>query len=239
MDPETLYRQLGRLIETVPDFLPFGDLTAEQQRWLGRARALIRETNDIALTAGFTHVIGQFHGPQRADMLPMLMQNLFDALAVAELKAPPSAQGAFIPAKNSFDAFAAINKILQSATSDVLIVDPYLDATFLTEFGGSIPESISLRLLSDQVTVKPSLAPAARAWADQHGVTRPLKVRSSNPKELHDRLIIIDKTIAYSLTQSFKDFAKRSPAEIVRTDDTAELKISAYEEVWARSVIVV
>src|ERR1044071_2583035 len=135
----------------------------------------------------------------------MIMQNLFGALALAELKAPPSAQGAFIPARNSFDAFAAINKILQSATSDVLVVDPYLDETILTEFGGSIPDGVSLRLLSDQATVKPSLAPAARAWAGQHAVTHPLEARLSHPKELHDRLLIIDKATAYSLTQSFKD----------------------------------
>ena len=239
MDAETLYRQLGRLIETVPDFPRHDPLTAEEQQWLGRARALVKETGDGTLINGFVQVLGHIHGPNRANILPSVMQTLYDALALAELKAPPSAQGAFIPAGNSFDAFTVINRILQSATSDVLIVDPYLDETILTEFGCSIPDGVPRRLLSDQATVKTTLALAAKAWAAQHGANRPLTVRLAHPKALHDRLIIIDKSTAYSLTQSFKDFAKRAPAEIVRTEDTAQLKISSYEAVWANPAEVV
>src|SRR5262249_33821511 len=141
--------------------------TAEQQQWLARARALIYETGELTLRTGFAQVIGHINGPGRMNMLPLIMQNLYDALALAAVNALPSAQGAVIPVKNSFDAFAAINRILQSATSDVLIVDPYLDETILTEFGGSILGSVPLRLLSDQATVKPSLAPAAKAWVEQ------------------------------------------------------------------------
>jgi hypothetical protein len=56
---------------------------------------------------------------------------------------------------------------------------------------------------------------------------------------LHDRAIFIDSTNAWLLTQSLKDFAKRSPAEIVRANDTATLKIAAYEAIWDGAVIVV
>ena len=84
MDAETLYRQLGRLIETVPNFSPYGDLSADQQQWLARARALIRETGDLTLMTGFSQLIGPFYGPARTEALPQLMQILYDALAAAE-----------------------------------------------------------------------------------------------------------------------------------------------------------
>jgi len=58
------------------------------------------------------------------------------------------------------------------------------------------------------------------------------------PKTLHDRAIFVDKAKAWTLTQSLKDFAKRSPAEIVRADDTAALKIAAYEAIWATSKVI-
>ena len=238
MDAETLYRQLRHLIETVPTFSA-DPLTAEQQQWFARARALIWETGDLTLRTGFTQVIGHMQGPYKTDLLPRLMQTLYDALALAELKAPPSAQGTFIPAKNSFERFVSINKVLKSASSDVLIVDPYLDETILTEFGSSILDGVPIRLLSDQATVKPSLAPAAKAWVTQYGASRPLMVGLAPPKALHDRLILIDRATAWSLSQSIKDFAKRSPAEIHRTDDTAQLKIAAYETVWATASIIV
>ena len=165
---------------------------------------------------------------------------LYKALASAELKAPASAQGAFIPAGNRFDAFAALTKVLQTATIDALIVDPYMDETVLTDFAGAVPGSVTLRLLADQASVKPSLEPAGKMWVAQHGTTRPLGVRLAAPKTLHDRAIFIDRTTAWILTQSLKDFAKRSPAEIVRADDTASLKISAaYEAAWSAATVVV
>ena len=49
---------------------------------------------------------------------------LYRALAIAEMRAPVSAQGAFIAAGNSFDAFAVVGKVLGTATADILIVDP-------------------------------------------------------------------------------------------------------------------
>lgn len=238
MEPEALYRHLGRLIEAAPDFQPGHGLTAEQMRWLGRARALIAECDPAAM-GEFDLAAQRIRPWVTLDALQAVMLALYKALAVAELNAPASAQGTFIPASNEFDAFAAITKVLQSGTRDVLIVDPYMDETILTEFGGSVPDAVSLRLLSDQSTVKASLAPASRAWAGQHGASRPLAVRLAPPRTLHDRVILVDGITAWTVTQSLKDFAKRSPAEIVRADDTAALKISAYEAVWSGASVIV
>jgi hypothetical protein len=96
-----------------------------------------------------------------------MMVTLHKALAAAELRAPASAQGAFIPAKNSFDAFAALAKVLETATSDVLVVDPYQDETMLTEFAGAVSDKASIRLLADNASVKATLAPAATRWQTQ------------------------------------------------------------------------
>lgn len=89
---------------------------------------------------------------------------LYRVLAAAELKAPARAKGTFIPVGNRFDAFAALTKVLETAARDVLIVDPYMDEAVLTDFAGSVPATASLRLLSDQSTVKASIEPAAKAW---------------------------------------------------------------------------
>ena len=130
-------------------------------------------------------------------------------------------------------------ELLQTANSDVLIVDPYMDETALTEFGAAVPAGVLLRLLADQNTHKPTLQSAATRWASQHGVNRPIQVRLAAHRTLHGRAIFIDQTTAWTLTQSLKDFAKRSPAEIVRADDIAALKIAAYEVIWAGAVIVI
>jgi hypothetical protein len=114
-----------------------------------------------------------------------------------------------------------------------------MDETALTEFGRTVPIGVMLRLLTDGARRNSALGPAAVRWVAQYRAERPLQVRLAPPKTLHDRAIFIDKTTAWTLTQSLKDFAKRSPAEIVRGDDIAALKIAAYERIWQSSTIVV
>jgi hypothetical protein len=78
----------------------------------------------------------------------------------------------------------------------------------------------------------PHLGPrAAIKWKQQH-TSRALEVRLAASRTLHDRVILVDGSTSWAVTQSLKDFAKRSPAEIIRADDTAELKVQAYEAIW-------
>lgn len=238
LSAEELYQRFGRLLENVPDFSGYGALSTEQLQWLGRAQALIKESNDLAALVDISVAAKNMLGPSRADAFKQIMLTLHSQMASVELRAPASSHGAFIPVASTFDAFAAISRLLQTATRDILIVDPYLDETVLTDFGTVVPLGVTLRLLADSATVKPSLAPAATRWVAQHGSSRPLSVRSAASKTLHDRALFIDQSRAWTLTQSLKDFAKRSPAEIVRADDTAALKIAAYEQIWSQSTVV-
>jgi fermentation-respiration switch protein FrsA (DUF1100 family) len=238
MDAESLYRQLGRLMETMPNFYSGSAWSDDTHRWVGRADALICESGDIRDQTEWRAAINGIHSDHHA-AATLMMTVLYRVLAAAELRAPASVKGTFIPVGHSFDAFAALAKVLQGATRDVLIVDPFMDETVLTEFGGTVSSGVTLRLLADQASQKQTLQPASAKWMAQYGATRPLQVRLAPPKALHDRAIFTDQTTAWTLTQSLKDFAKRSPAEIVRADDIAALKIAAYEAIWANAQIVV
>jgi hypothetical protein len=161
---------------------------------------------------------------------------LYRAWAVAQLSAPAAVQGAFIPAGNAFDAMVAVGKVLQTTTKDVLLVDPYMDEKALTDFAVQAPAAVTIRLLADHGAHKPSLKPAVKRWVAQHGATRPLEARLAPTRTLHDRLIAVDGSGVWILTQSLNAFAARSPATIVRVDpDTAALKIVAYAAIWQRA----
>jgi hypothetical protein len=239
MNPEDLYRRLGRLIESVPKIAGIAPLTTQQMTWLGQAEALVDIAGDIGAKVEFaTAKSGLGTPPSRQAAMQALMIVLYKLLASAELASPASAQGAFIPVGNGFDSYAAIAKIMSSATTDVFIVDPYMDDTVLLDFGGALPEKVLLRLLTDEATVKPSLSPAATRWANQYQ-SRPVQVRLAAPRTLHDRAIFIDHSEAWTVTQSLKDLAKRSPAEIVRAADIAALKIAAYDQIWMTAKVLV
>lgn len=239
LSPEDLYRRLGRLIEEAPAFGGVAPLSVEQLTWLGRAEALVVESKDIQAQAEFAAARGSLvHPTMRASGHQNVMMALYRVLGMAELAAPPAAQGAFIPVGSAFDAYAAVAKIFASATSDIFVIDPYMDDSALLDFAGAVPENVALRLLSDTGTAKPTLGPAATKWKAQYP-QRKLEVRLAPPRTLHDRAILVDGNEAWTVTQSLKDLAKRSPAEIVRAADTAALKIAAYEQIWSNAVVLV
>ena len=222
----------------MPDFA-LKPVSNETRQWLGRVYSIASEIGNVADAVSITQRTSELdHEWMGASAAKEIQNIVFRAFGVAEAKAPPGLVGSFIPVGASFDAFTVIGKILESAKADVLIVDPYLDHRVLNEFAQAMNPSVSLRLLADAQYVKDSLKPAAIAWISQYGASRPLEVRVAPTKALHDRAIFIDKLVAWSLTQSLNHFAVRAPAEIIRADETAQLKIDAYELLWSSAIKV-
>jgi hypothetical protein len=53
---------------------------------------------------------------------------------------------------------------------------------------------------------------------------------------LHDRLILLDRAVVWSLGQSFNQLAVRSPTSLSKVDpETARMKIDHYDLLWAAS----
>jgi phospholipase D-like protein len=243
MDPEALYLQLRQLVAEMPNLAGPGPITPEMHQWLGRCAALLVEQRKMDTDAafalvdatGFTVCSDELTGPLREKLAYRLVAILHRALARAELHAPVGARGAFIPVGAAFDAFQVIGKVLNEATKDVLIVDAYMNAIVLTDFAPLAPEGVAIRLLTDSSSTKPeTMRPPATRWVQQYGAARPLEVRLTAPRLLHDRLIIVDGGVrVWSLSQTLKDFAGRSPASVLRVaDDIAAEKRHAYFQMW-------
>lgn len=232
------YHQLGRLLETAPDLSTYqACLQPVALQWLGRCHALVKTVNVGAGYDAIAFTTAQDHLRTAAwsSAVSQIFQIIYRAMGHCELHLPAVSAGAFVPVGNSFDAFAALSKIFDGAKFDVMIVDPYMDQSALVDFGLAVPEGVQLRLLADTNDHKPTLKPAAEKWISQYGESRPLSVRLAPARSLHDRAIFLDKQEAWTMTQSLKDFAKRAPAEIVRADSIAALKVDAYEQIWAAS----
>jgi hypothetical protein len=238
-DPETLYRQLSELLLAVPDFNKPGSLSTDGYQWLARAYALVDAGGDVQDAVRMKDLTDNFDQYLFADRLSALRKMLTimrRSAAVAEVNSPIAAQGSFIHAGNVFDAMAALGKVFRIATADVLVVDPYMDDIALSDFLLMVPEGVPIRLLSDQAHLKQTLQPASERWVQQHGAKRPLTVKITAPRVLHDRLILIDNSSAYISTQSLNALGARSHASVMRADpDMAQLKIDAYQQIWTNA----
>lgn len=237
LSPQALYLQLGRLLADQPDLLAFDEkwsLPTTTIQWLAQATALVKAAGDLSLGVRIDHavkqLVGSYQTEQHAKDIVLVLNQV---LATLELQLPAGAQGAFVTPGASLDAYAALSKIISAASRSVLIVDPYMDLTAVTEVAELAPNGVRVQLLSDAGAVRPTLKPAAAKWIQQYGAARPLEVRLAGARSLHDRLVITDATVAWVLTQSLKDFAKRSPATIQRADtDLAGMKTAAFEAIW-------
>lgn len=230
---ERLYLRIGHLVETAPDFTI--SATPDMRLWIAQARAVVKETSDVANMVAFETAMGLYFGPPAAPLYgSKLVQCVYNALADAGSNVSSSLRGAFIPAGNAHDAVAAVVKILGEAKRRVMLVDPYADAALLERYALFVPEGVVVDVLADVKDVKPTLKPAAEAWLTQYATSRPLSVRVSPARALHDRLIILDEAIAFTVGQSFNALASRAPTSINRIMDaeTARRKIEAHLQIW-------
>ena len=234
-EAERLHMELGYLLMCLPDLsTPTNRASAETHRWLAKTYAIVDaagKVQDAIEVRSCMDSIGR--GLEIEAAKRSLLASAWRTLAILELKAPATAQGMFIGGGQSFDAMKAFGAAVKGASTDVLIIDPYMDEKALTDFAVLIPEKISVRLLAESGKSKPSLQPAVTNWTAQFQGNRPLECRLALAKSLHDRLIIVNKTEVWLISQSLNALAARSPAVIMKLDaDTAALKQMAYDQIW-------
>ena len=80
-----------------------------------------------------------------------------------------------------FDYFDEVRKILEVARQDVLFVDPYLDAEFVSRYIGHVASGVTIRLLASEKLS--TLLPAVKLFVQQTNAS--IEVRSAT--DFHDR----------------------------------------------------
>jgi len=232
LTPEELYFELGRLVAEIPE-LATGPITPEMNDWVARAVALVEMSGSLADKIQLSVAAENLDGVLRARKAQTIAAIVHRAVVKAELDVPPALQGAFITARNAFDFFAAVRKLLAMAKADVLLVDPDADATVLTDYAALAPDNVAVRLLTGEAGHTATLEAAARNWVQRFGDARPLIVRLAAAETLHDRLIVIDSVTAWELSQSFSTLGKRKSMILVRMSVQAtDAKLAALAATW-------
>ena len=118
-DPQTRYVQLGRLLEgTPPRLLNVGPYSGQEIQRFARGFALVLKSGDKTEADEFKKTMDEAVAYDDPDYLALRQTSvraavtiLYRQLAIAELEAPASGQGTFIPAGNEFDAVAAFARV--------------------------------------------------------------------------------------------------------------------------------
>jgi len=233
MDIQQQLAEVDDLLRSVPgwDALHRPD-NDEATAWRGRFLAVVEAFGTLALQSRASSAMTKASSYRsveegRGEALTVLHQLRYSL----RLKSGAPTTAA-IPAAAPFEYFDYVRQLVEAATSDVLFVDPYLDADFVARYLPSVRDGVGVRLLgSNKIT---ALAASVEAFTKQHG----LKIAIRQSATLHDRFVFVDGARCYQSGASFKDGAAKAPSVISQIVDAFDAMKSTYETQWARAEAV-
>jgi hypothetical protein len=232
LTPEKLYFELGRLIAEMPE-LASGPITPEVQRWLASANALVKSSGSLTEALQLTVACENLDGLLRARNAETIINILYRVFVKAEVNAPREVRGSVLLIGGNLDAYMAMRRLLATATSDALLVEPDAAGKILADYAILAPERVTVRLLADEAQYRPSLVGGVQRWQQRFGDSRNLMVRVASANTLYERLILLDGGRAWLLGVPFSHLAKRTHTTLVRMRPEEEArKIAVYAEIW-------
>jgi hypothetical protein len=177
-----------------------------------RARACVKRMQEMDMRVAYQGYIG----------LMVVLEEARSDLRFATLGPVNTAigQGAV------FDYFDEIRQIIELAKSDLLFVDPYLDADFVSRYLPHAQSGVSVRLLASKRL--PTLIPAVQLFAQQSGMRTELR----SAPGFHDRYVIVDGKSCYQSGAAFKDGGRTAPTTVTQITDAFSAVSQTYEDLW-------
>ena len=232
MKDEELLAEVEDLLRNMPNRENIWENNDLNISWLGRVSAFVEAWNSPQ-TAKLTLALMDIDRKHR-DAIDKGMRNILILLHHARHSLRMKTIGpvnVVVDKGMVFDYFDEIRKIIESASDNVLFVDPYLDAEFVSRYMRSIPKGVNIRCLTKEKLK--TLIPAVDAFVKQTNAN--IEIRSSTG--LHDRFLFVDNENCYQSGASFKDGAKTSPTTLTQIIDAFSAIHDTYEAIWSSAKV--
>lgn len=244
LEPERAIKVLQQLINRAETLRQEPAESAARDQWrqaaegaliaaLGQPHQLLGEFRD------FMEVTSSYDPPEeQREAANIYMGYRLNALktAVEQLgwQVPEIQLQSFFPAGSPHDAHVEIRKILASVTSEVLIVDTWVDETLWIMLANA-PAIKSVQILTKDASnnsaeaANAAFALEGQKFAKQHGKT--VQVRTT--KDVHDRFIVVDRSKCWHLGASIKDAGNKAFMLSEMTDPrTVPFLRKTLEDTW-------
>jgi hypothetical protein len=227
MTREQLLAEIEDLLRTTPPLETIREGTENGHAWLGRVSAAIESWNKLKMihVTQFLSDIHGFYASFATSGFAGLRTLLHQARSDLRMQTLGPANVA-VPHGMVFDYFDEIRKIVEVARQDLLFVDPYLDAEFVSRYLPHISAGVTTRLLAREKLA--TLLPAVDVFARQ----AKMKIEVRSAPNFHDRYVFVDKATCYQSGASFKDGAKSAPTTLTEITDAFAAVLKTYEDLW-------
>ncbi len=228
--------KLVELYEHVPDFGegPIKSMSKERH-WLSSAGALLKRISirhndeyEDSMSSLSLSCDSTSHG-SAIDLILGQIGDVIEELKLdLELDGRSEIGSVYEPGE-VYRFYADLKAIISGAQFGIDIVDPYFNGDAFDDYLSSAQKKISIRILADRYTDEIS------KYVSKHIEQFQSKIELRKSREIHDRLLIIDKSDCWIVGQSFKDAAKKTTYLIPLPKAISKLKINIYSEIWKRS----
>lgn len=209
---DQILAEVEDLLRSMPPKDSFAQLADEHLSWLGRAQSVISAWNSIEGIL-FTGVVDRLHTPSWGYSPSATVGVILTALHRARHDSQMRTGGSLTMAVDQgqvFNYFDQVLRIILQAKTDILFVDPYLDADFVTRYLPHVGGGVSVRLMArERVKV---LVPAVEMYRQQNQCM--VEVRSVS--HFHDRYIFVDHVAGFQSGASFADGARRRRQQLCK-----------------------
>lgn len=234
MDDQQKFTEFSELMREAPDSTTISHPTIENQDWLGRMSVFIAD-HDKRRGREFDNLVKKFYmanGALKGQAVPELFFLLSKTRSELS-KALPHPSGTVVETGQIFRYFNKVKDIIEEATNDLLVVDPYLDADFVTRYLPFVKPSVTVRLLTaNKQNRLDRITPALSMFESEY--KNSVNLRAAR---VHDRYIFIDNGICYQSGASFLDGAKNTASAIIQVLDGFEELKAHYDKEWYNAVI--
>ncbi len=230
--PEQLLAEVEDVIRTMPPRETLGTDAPENYAWQGRAQAVVRLWDPVH-GPFFDGAIAKMNSGMTRDFetgISAVLTRLNQARHELRMQTVGPMTVAIGTGK-VFDYFDEVRKVIEAAKVDLLFVDPYLDAEFVSRYLPNITRGVAVRLLGRESLA--TLLPAVAVLRQQTGLS--IEVRSAGG--FHDRYVFVDRSQCYHSGASFKDGAKKAPTTLTQIVDAFSVVSSMYEQSWLAATV--
>ena len=205
--------------------------------WIGQTKAVL--ANVAVSIDSDVNIVQSYYGTDNSSLLDTTIASYRDIQqtlinAITKLEFEVGSYSAAIEQGNVLDYFSESRRIVESAQTEIFLIDPYTDADIVTDYFKLVNPPINIRVLtSNKQRGLDSIIPAAKKLHEQTGVH--IEIRSAD--HLHDRFWLIDGTHGYNSSSSIKDGGRKSAAVILEVRDTFDPIQSSYESKWSAAML--
>ncbi len=232
IEKHILLLKLTETLENAPFFgdKPILDAASPQRQWLSKVGALLSRLSiekKVLFNYSFNTLV-QYWRPAIIQIQGQILDAIEEIKLELELEDRTDIGSAYAPG-DVYRFFSDLKEVINSAESDVMIVDPYFNGEAFDAYLASASNDLNIKILADRYSKD------INTYIEKHTSQFQTKIELRCSKELHDRIIFIDRDVAWIMGGSIKDAGKKATYLIPLQTPIVLAKKQIYQGIWNNS----